>query len=163
MVSQFSHGESDLTGISASAFNISQLRYARAHDNFESAIAKCRKKRKSIPASLITPLGMTLDEVKAALFILNHRAVNICEGDKLEKFLYAAAVHRVISKYYGVNAGTAGKYTDDFIFTRHWTTLEFEVKYLNIDENIREKLESIEELKSPFLIFQTLDEIKEAD
>lgn len=163
MVPQVSHGEYDLTGISRSVFNFSQQQHVIAKQNLENAINNCDGKRKLIPSSLIIPLGMSMDEIKVALFVLNSRAENICESGTREKLFYTSGIHRVVSKHYGVSSGDAMDYTEELMLSQHWKKLEFEVKYLSLNENIRKKLEAIEELKSPFLIFKTIDEIKAAN
>lgn len=162
IISQSSFGGSDLTDISESAFNISLQQYDLAKENLENAIENCDRKRKTIPSSLITPLGMNIDEIKITLFVLNGRAEKICEGGARERFFYTSSIHREVSKYYGLSAGDASDYTEGLMFSQHWKKLEFEAKYLGIRKNIRKKLESIEELNIPFLIFQTIDDIEEA-
>ncbi|MBL1260981.1 MAG: hypothetical protein COB33_010675 [Thiotrichaceae bacterium] len=161
VVSQSSFGGgASLSSISESAFNISLQQYDLAKEELENAIENCDKKRKPVPPSLITPLEMNINEIKVALFVLNSRAEKVCEGGTRENFFYIAGIHREVSKYYGLSAGDASEHTEDLMFSQYWKKLEFEAKYLAINENVRRKLEAIDALKSPFLIFQTIDDIE---
>ena len=152
----------DLPDISESAFNISLQKFKLAEKQLESAIANCTKNSKPVPVSLITPLGMNIDAIKIALFVLNDRAEATCEAGAREKFFFAAAIHREVARHYQKNAGDAVEYTEDLMLSHYWKKLEFEAKYLDIDEDIRTQLEAIEELKVPFLIFATLDQVEGA-
>jgi len=163
VVSQSSFGGSALSNISESAFNISLQQYDLAKEELKNAIENCDKKRKPVPPSLITPLEMNINEIKVALFVLNSRAEKVCEGGTRENFFYIAGIHREVSKYYGLSAGDASEHTENLMFSQYWKKLEFEAKYLAINEDVRKKLEAIEALKFPFLIFQTIDEIEEVN
>ncbi len=150
-------GCASLTVSSGGAFDISLNRYESEKNQLESAIKRCDEKRDVVPALLISPLKMTVNEVKTALFVLNSRAEEACEGDARLRFFYASGVHRQVAKHYGLSAGDAEDYTEDLMFSQDWKKLEFEAQYLDIDENIRHKLEAIEELKVPFMVFETID------
>jgi len=105
---------------------------------------------------------MDIEEIKIALFVLNNRAEVICENSAREKLFFVAAIHRQTAKHYGKNAGSASEYSEDLMFSYQWNKLEFESKYLLIDKYVRSKLEAIDELKIPFSIFKTIDEINES-
>jgi len=155
--SHASLGGEEFSEISELAYKISENRYELAKNNLENAIEICDKKRKTVPPSLISPLGMEMNEIKTALFVLNGRAEEVCEGEARLNFFYVSGIHRQVSKYYGLSPGDAENYTEDLLFSQEWKKLEFEAKYLNINKDTRQKLEAIEELKVPFKIFQTID------
>ena len=162
LLSNISFGGEKNTELSNMAFNLSKKKYESARLNLENAIRNCEKNRSIVPSKLILPLKLKYDELKIALFVLNNRAEEMCEGDARNIFHYMSAKHRQVSKYYDFSSGDAKDYTEELMFSSEWKKLEFEAKYYSIDRSIRAKLESIEELKVPFQLFKTLDELSSA-
>ena len=160
VTSTTSYAGGNLNNISEASLQISLQNYETAKNRLEHAIERCEKKRKTISKSLISPLSLELDQIKVALFVLNSRAENFCEEGARETFFVAASIHREVSRHYGVSAGDALDYTEDLMFDRHWRKFEIEAEYLLIDEGKRKTLESIEELKVPFLVLETLELIE---
>jgi len=160
VVSVSGYADSNLSSTSEAAHNMSFQEFEMAKNRLESAIERCDKKRKAVPASSITPLGLELDQIKAALFALNSYAEERCEDGAREAFFVAASIHREVSRRYGISAGEALEYTEDLMFSHYWRTLEIEAEYLRIEEKKRIMLENLEELKIPFLILETVELIE---
>ncbi len=74
-----------------------------------------------------------------------------------EHFFFTAAIHRQVAKYFDKHAGSALDYNEESLLSHYGQKMEFEAKYLLLDKNVRKYLESINELKTPFLVFETID------
>jgi hypothetical protein len=147
------------SSVTVDAYNIARDQYERAKHELEEAIARCDIGRKSIPAYTISPLGLTMDQAKVALFVLNARAELRCEKGTREGLFYAAGIYRATAKHYGRDSGDAVQYDEEKMLSHVWMQLEFEAEYLLIDKEVRATLESLEATQVPFKIFETLDGI----
>lgn len=142
------------------SYQISLKRFEKHKLALENAITMCGKNRQVIDRSLLEPLGLDLSELKIALFVLNQRAEALCENDLREKFFYTAAIHRQVAHSYGVKAEDAENYREELLLVSARKKMDYEADYLSIDKKSRLKLESISELKSPFLILETIQQFE---
>jgi len=149
-----------MSDISERALQIAKMNFEHALDVNNKAIESCDRNKKAVPAALINKLGLTFNQIGPALLVLSDRAERACYKGSDDKFLAAAAIYRQVAKHYEVDSTDADYYSEEFMFLRHWSKLEVEARYLSIDKKIREKLESIEELRVPFLFVDTLDLVK---
>jgi hypothetical protein len=145
--------------ITDTAYNIALQQYQSAKHALEEAITRCESGRKSVPADLIATLGLTTNQMKAALFTLNARAESRCEKGAREALFYAAGVYRATAKHYGKDPRDALQYDEENMLSHVWKQLEFEAEYLRIDKEARFTLESMEATQVPFKIFETLDDL----
>jgi hypothetical protein len=139
------------------AYTLALQQYQSAKHALEEAITRCESGRKSIPADMISPLGLSESQVKVALFTLNSHAESRCENGAREVLYYAAGVYRATAKHYGKDPGDALLYDEQNMLSHIWKQLEFEAEYLRINEKARVALESLEGTQVPFNIFETLD------
>lgn len=126
----------------------------------EQAIQNCEKNKVPIKYVLLESFDLSLTELKTVLFVLNERAVSRCENGLREKLFYSAAVHRQLSNFYKKDAGDADDYREEIMLVAERRKLDFESRYLAINKETRDALESIEELNKPFLIFETLEQFE---
>lgn len=151
--------EGSHTSIADAAYNIALQQYQSAKHALEDAITRCESGRKSIPADMISPLNLTTEQLKVALFILNARAESRCEKGTREALFYAAGVYRAAAKHYSKDPGDALQYDEENMLSHIWKQLEFEAEYLRINKEARLTLESMEATQVPFKIFETLDDL----
>jgi len=152
-----SAGDDDPLAIADTAYTIALQQYQSAKQALEEAIDRCESGRKAIPVDLISPLGMTPDQIKVSLYVLNARAEARCENGNRERFFYAASSFREVAKHYGKDSTDALQYNETQMLSHLWQQLEFEAKYLRISAEIRSSLEKMEVLQVPFKLFETLD------
>lgn len=148
------------TDVADATVEISLSHFKQAEKELEDAIVQCDALRRPLPPSIFKRLNMSVEDVKVALYVLNRRAEDACENGARERLFLAAHAHSSVAKHYGVGAGDAGRYTDDTLYAMHWSRLEYEAKYSRLGKQIRDALESADELKVPFDIFRTLDAIE---
>lgn len=141
------------------AYRLSLFKFETDKDALEKKLAQCEKNRDIIDLSLLAPLNLTKEQLKIALFVLNDRAERFCEGSLRERFFYSAATHRQVAKSYKLDAGEALEYTEDLLLLGANKKLEFEANYLLLDQKSRSRLEGIRELKVPFLLLETIDQL----
>jgi hypothetical protein len=141
------------------AYTIALQQYQSAKLALEQAVTRCESGRQSVPAEKISPLGLTSEQMKVALYTLNARAEARCEKGLREQFFYTASVYRMTAKHYGRDPGDAVQYNEEEMLSHLWRQLEFEAKYLRIDKEVRSALENMEALQVPFKIFETLDNL----
>jgi len=142
------------------AYRLSLQDFEHKKNRLESKINECEKRRIVVDVALLKPLGLTLEEYKKALFVLNDRAEKNCESGLREQFFYAAAIHRQVARAYNLDAGEAAEYSEEIFLLSAKKKMEYEASYARLDEQKRNALESMPELNLPFLLLDTIDKLK---
>jgi predicted alpha/beta hydrolase len=151
----------DMSGLSRDAVEISYSAFDRSKSELEAVIERCDKNREPVSSTVLSSLGLSQQQLKTALFVLNSRAEAGCEGGAREKLFFTASAHVAVAGHYRIDAKDAVDYAGDLLFVRQWQRMEYEAAYLRLDARIREKLEAIDAMKVPFDIFRTLDALAE--
>ena len=139
-------------------YQLSLANFTKDKSRLEQVIENCNKNRKTVKRSVLEPLNLSTAELKVALFVLNERATARCENGLRERLFYSAAVHRQVSQYYQKDPGDAAGYKESIMLIAERGKLDFEIKYSSIDESLKTSLENIAELKTPFLVLETLEQ-----
>ncbi len=155
--SNLAYGNDSLINTHKTPFDISLERYESAKLKLETAMEECSKNRAPVPLKIFDKIEKNIEDIKTALFVLNDRAEVNCEKETREHFFFTAAIHRQVAKYFDKHAGSALDYNEESLLSHYGQKMEFEAKYLLLDKNVRKYLENINELKTPFLVFETID------
>ena len=149
------------TNIGNEVVSLSLKKYRLAEKEYENKLKLCEKNVKVIPLQLIDKLGLSSEQEKIdALSTLSYRALESCLNGTEERFFRAAAIYREVAKKYKLTIDNASWYTEDFMYSHYWSRLEREVRYMKIDQNIRSKIEQINDLKAPFDLIKTIEGIR---
>lgn len=142
----FSSEQSDI-------IELSKQSYTSALKQYDSQIAYCKglsdsNKISSDNKRSLQSLKLTVKQFKKTLFILQWIQSNNCINDKFGLFLIAKGQYKATLNHY--NKIDDDIYSDGDLFMTAQTFYEYKKAYLKLPYNVREKIESIEQLKKPF-------------
>ncbi|MFV1985629.1 MAG: hypothetical protein ACC657_18930, partial [Thiohalomonadales bacterium] len=102
-------------------------------------------------------ITITKKQLDKAIYILNKRALNICERKEFGLFLIERGRYSEILKHYKISLNDVNYYDDDMLFVSPQDHLKIELDYLKIPKYQREKIENIKQLKRPFYPFDIVN------
>jgi len=142
----FSSEQSDI-------IELSKQSYLSALKQYDSQIAYCKglsdsNKITNGNKKILQSLKLTDKQFKKTLFILQWIQSDNCINDRLGLFLISKGQYKSTLKHY--NKVDDDIYSDDDLFMTAQTFYEYKITYLNLPFKVREKIESVEQLKKPF-------------
>ncbi len=155
------HGNDLLSSEKDAVMSLSTEKYKIALKNYESKIDYCEKKAKSNKITdknkkIVNSISLTSKQLDKAIYILNKRALFLCEREQFGLFLIERGMYSETLKHYKVLVDD-DYYGDDMLFVTPQNHFKIELDYLKIPQKLREKLENIEQLKKPFYPFDIVN------
>ncbi len=135
--------------------------FLSAKEVAENIIDSCEKMEKNIviPRSSVLSIDISSRDLEIALYYLNRKARDDCEGSYLAQFYVSASRYRATAKHYGREAEEALPYTEEKLYGSAWREFRIKLDYYGIEASKRKALENIAELKKPFNLHKTLVEL----
>jgi hypothetical protein len=143
---------------------LSKLKFEKSLKDYENKISICSKgDNLAIPLDDLKPLKFTRNDWITVLIHLSRKSFDACVYDEKANFTIASNSYIAVSKHFKNNYSDIDIYEGTRPFSNVYSDLEYEVKYLQIDQNLRNYLSKIESLKHAFDPSKTLDLIEKSD
>ena len=153
--------EGDKIEFERKIMSIALKEFLDAKEAAEKIIESCEEKGKNIviPRSSVMSIDVSSRDLEISLYYLNRKARDDCEGSYLAQFYVSASRYRATAKHYGREAKEALAYTEENLYGSSWREFRIKSDYYAIEASKRKALESIVELKKPFNLHKTLNEL----
>ncbi|VAW94596.1 hypothetical protein MNBD_GAMMA22-2422 [hydrothermal vent metagenome] len=158
------HGNNLVNNAKDAIISLSTKKYKTALKNYESTIDYCKKQEKNNKITdenkkILNSISLTSQQLDKAIYILNKRALFLCESKQFGLFLIERGMYSETLKYYKVLLDD-DYYGDDMLFVTPQSHFQIELDYLKIPRKLREKIESIKQLNKPFYPFDIIERNK---
>lgn len=131
-----------------------KTKYKKALDEFEKQTKYCwaKESKNTLKRSIFKNINLTERQLEIAIYSYYKKAFGKCENDRFGLYLIQRGMYSELLKHYKMEMDDENpKYYDDFfIFGTQYTSLELELKFLNLPKKERDKLDKIPELKALF-------------